>query len=370
LLIHHTTRSKGPILRLIPLSTRNITQNTSDGALADGPVNEAAASTSATSVSTVSASSDLSPAAASEGLVTDAINNVTSHLPAVLQYGDMAALGLVGWTPAGLVRWSMEVINVSTGLPWFWTIVAGSLLWRILLVPISVKSLQNSARLLPLQPKIKVLQEEMNSVRQSGDKLALQRTALKIRKLYSDAGVNMGATALVPFVQIPVTLGMFFGVKKMCDLPVAQLTQSGLDILPNLTVADPYMILPIAVCAAVNLQISLGAAEMNLTERPEMGHLMNLFRAFSVLGVYVMASFPSGLLLSLLTTSMVTTLQSYLLQRPTIRSYLAIPYVPPEARGKLPTPVESIQFVIAKWRERLTEAKQNAVRGGKHSGKR
>jgi YidC/Oxa1 family membrane protein insertase len=192
--------------------------------------------------------SDLSP---------DFVDTIITNLPPALQFGDLAALGLAGWTPAGLVRWSLEVINVATGLPWFWTIVAGSIFWKAVLVPLSIKGLRNSARILPLQPQIVAHQEELNKIRMSGDRLALQRQALKMRKMYKDAGVNMGVTALIPFVQIPVTLGMFFGVKKMCDLPVMQLTQSGLEMLPDLTVPDPYMILPILLCAAVNMQIQV-----------------------------------------------------------------------------------------------------------------
>lgn len=197
------------------------------------------------------------PDSSAADLLPDFVDTAMSSLPPALQYGDLAALGLVSWTPAGLIRWSLELINVSTGMPWFWTIVAGSIFWKVVLVPLSVQGLRNSARLLPLQPQIKVAQDEMNKIRISGDKLALQRHALKMRKMYKDAGVSMGATALVPIVQIPITLGMFFGVKKLCALPVLQLTCSGLSFLPDLTVPDPYMVLPILLCAAVNLQIQV-----------------------------------------------------------------------------------------------------------------
>jgi YidC/Oxa1 family membrane protein insertase len=192
-------------------------------------------------------------------LLPDFVNTAMANLPPALQYGDLAALGLAGWTPAGLVRWSFEVINVATGLPWFWTLVAGSLFWKIIVVPMSIQGLRNSARILPLQPQIVASQEELKKIRLSGDKLALQRHALKMRKMYKDAGVSMGVTAFMPFVQLPVTLGLFFGVKKMCDLPLVQLTNSGLEMLPNLTVPDPYMILPVLLCAAVNTQIQVRA---------------------------------------------------------------------------------------------------------------
>ncbi|KAG5340051.1 hypothetical protein C0989_002987 [Termitomyces sp. Mn162] len=235
-------------------------------------------------------------------LLSNATDALTTQLPAALQFGDLAALGLVSWTPAGLVRLSFEVINVATGLPWFWTIVAGSLFWRAILFPISIRSLQNSSRMLPIQPKIKKLQDEMAIVRKSGDQLAMQRLALRVRKTYQDAGVSMLATALV------------------------------------------------------------GAAEMDLTSRPEMGHLMNAFRALSVLGIFVMANFPSGLMVSLITTSGITALQSWALQRPKVRASLNIPQVPVEARGKLPTPMESVNFVIAKWRAKIEEAKESQRR--------
>ena len=64
--------------------------------------------------------------------------------------------------------------------------------------------------------------------------------------------------------------GLFFGVKTMCELPVPQLLNSGLDILPNLTVADPYMALPIALCAAVNLQIHVSPLFMSCNQFPDV----------------------------------------------------------------------------------------------------
>lgn len=213
--------------------------------------------TPVTEAVTVAAPPDVVPVESLTDLIPDLTDTIISNAPAALQYGDLAALGLIGWTPAGLIRWSMEVINVATGLPWFWTIVAGSLFWKAILVPFTIKGLRNSARLLPLQPMILQSQKEMEGIRKSGDKLALQRHALKMQKMYKDAGVSLGTSALMPFIQIPITLGMFFGIRKMCELPVVQLMNSGLDILPNLTVADPYMALPMLLCASVNIQISV-----------------------------------------------------------------------------------------------------------------
>ncbi|KAK2460387.1 hypothetical protein APHAL10511_007552 [Amanita phalloides] len=334
--------------RTVPtLSARDVTGN-------DTKASEVTLEQGTTSV--IDAAEPASSAVSSSGIIESAIN----HLPPALQYGDFAAMGLAGWSPAGIIRWSLEIINVSTGLPWFWTIVAGSLFWRMVLMPLTVAGLRNSARLLPLQSHILKSQEELKKIRETGDRLALQKHALKMKKMYQDAGVNMGITALSPFVQIPVTLGMFFAVKRICELPVAQLTNSGLDMLPNLTVPDPYMILPIALCAAVNLQISVGVAELNLTERPETGHIMNGLRVLSILGVWVMNSFPAGLMVSLLVTSVATTIQSIMLQIPAIRRALNIPVVSPEHRGRMPSLIDTGRYLMAAWKRKVAEAQAQA----------
>jgi hypothetical protein len=107
----------------------------------------------------------------------------------------------------------LELINVSTGLPWFYTIIAGTVVARLLLLPFSIKQLRNSAALAPHQPRLIELKEELDKVYKTGDKLAVQRVALKQRKVYEESGVSMLPMLLMPFVQLPVTLGMFFGTR-------------------------------------------------------------------------------------------------------------------------------------------------------------
>ncbi|KAL0952606.1 hypothetical protein HGRIS_006861 [Hohenbuehelia grisea] len=279
--------------------------------------------------------------------------------PLPLEFGDLAAMGLVSWTPAGLIRWSLEVINVVTGMPWFWTIVVGTLLWRLAVAPFVIQNLQNTARLLPVQSRIVALRDEMK--RAQGDKLAMQRTALKQKKIYDDAGVSMGKMLITPFIQLPVTLGLFFGLRKMCNLPVEQLRDSGFSLIPDLTVADPFGALPWLVMLAVNIQISAGVRETNLKERPELGHIFNGLRILSLAGVYVMIDFPSGLMVSLLVTSMATTAQTMLMQIPSVRKYFGIPIVAPEHQGKMPSYKETVQWIKNTFKERVEDNKKKQL---------
>ena len=62
---------------------------------------------------------------------------------------------------------------------------------------------------------------------------------------------------LMPFAQLPITLGMFFTIKRLCALPLEQLHHSGVLFLPSLTVPDLYYVLPIISAVLMNLQLSV-----------------------------------------------------------------------------------------------------------------
>ncbi|KAG2344705.1 hypothetical protein BDR05DRAFT_881985 [Suillus weaverae] len=270
-----------------------------------------------------------------------------------LQYGDLAELGLAGWSPAGIIRWSFELLQVSSGMPWFYTIIAGTLLWRVVILPANIMSLRNSSRLLPYTDQLQAVTAEWKSI-DTSDRLALQRISLKRQKIYEQAGARVLPSIIMPFVQIPVTLGLFFAVRKMTMLPVEQLKQSGVFFLPDLTMSDPYYILPILSTVAINIQMSVMKGDVNFAERPDMAHIMNYMRIFSFMSVPLMGSLPSGLWLSILTGVTVSCLQSFILQRATVRRWLKItPRAEPKA--KPPTMMESMQYAKSWYMSKRSE---------------
>lgn len=270
-----------------------------------------------------------------------------------LQYGDLAELGLAGWSPAGIIRWSFELLQVSSGMPWFYTIIAGTLLWRVVILPANIMSLRNSSRLLPYTDQLQAVTAEWKSI-DTSDRLALQRISLKRQKIYEQAGARVLPSIIMPFVQIPVTLGLFFAVRKMTMLPVEQLKQSGVFFLPDLTMSDPYYILPILSTVAINIQMSVMKGDVNFAERPDMAHIMNYMRIFSFMSVPLMGSLPSGLWLSILTGVTVSCLQSFILQRATVRRWLNIT---PRAEPKVkpPTMMESMQYAKSWYMSKRSE---------------
>ncbi|CCM04117.1 uncharacterized protein FIBRA_06277 [Fibroporia radiculosa] len=274
-------------------------------------------------------------------------------IPSPLQYGDLAALGLASWTPAGLCRWGMELLQVSTGMPWFWTIISATLISRVVLFPFTVRSMRSTAALAPYQDEVNALRVQMQAAQANKDMLTLQSVAMKQRMIYDKAGVSMASMALLPFVQLPVTLGMFFGVKKLCDLPLEQLHYSGISFLPDLTVADPTCILPIASAVMMNVQLSLGLKDM--TAAPHMAHMINLFRVLSVVSVPLMWNLPSGVMVYVVSSVVGISIQTLLLRQPVIRRALGIPVVEAKHGVKPASIMDSVAYAKQWWKEKKEE---------------
>ncbi|KAJ3727508.1 60Kd inner membrane protein-domain-containing protein [Lentinula raphanica] len=288
----------------------------------------------------------------------------TSVVPPALQLGDLASLGLISYTPAGLIRWSFELINVGTGLSWFWTIIAGTLFWRLALVPVVIKTMQFSSRMHLIQPQTQAIMQQTTEARQKGDMLAMQKLQKDQVELYRSVGLSPFQGLVGPVFQLPVALGMFIGLKKMCELPVPQLTDSGMSWLPDLTVADPTGIMAPAFAVVLFWQMTVSARDMNVQAQPGMAHVMNLMRfPGAPLFSLFMTTLPSGLVLSIIVAAIATGIQSLVFRIPAVRSFFGI-LPPPKVQGRqgLPSFKETFNFVKDWWVRRWREAKEDATR--------
>ena len=183
------------------------------------------------------------------------ISEVASNVILPLQYGDFAALGIASWWPSGIISWSFELLQVSTGMPWFYTIIAGTLFWRAALIPSALTSMRSAARLRPYSEQIKTLDDQAQGVK---DRAAQMEIMLKKQKLIEKAGVSLRSMFLPPVIQMVGNFGLFFAIKNMMQLPVAQLAESGVWFLPDLTLTGSY-VMPTLVILAMNVQFSVSA---------------------------------------------------------------------------------------------------------------
>jgi len=306
---------------------------------------------------------DVTTVSDTTGIVSDSLSNIPTETLASLsplQYGDFAALGLTGWGPGGLARWGLELFNVSTGLPWFWTIAGFTVVTRLMLIPFAVRGMRSAAKLGEHQPQIQAQAAKMKEAFAKGDQFEIQKLSLQQRALYARIGVNPLSTLVPMLVQIPVTLGTFFGVKGICELPVEQLKWSGLSFLPDLTVPDPTWVLPIVTVVAINLQLT--ATLRDAVATPATPHILNVMRVMTVASVYLFSTWPAGLTVSVLSGIFALTCQTFILRVPAVRRLVSLPPIKPGKGLKTVSLRETYEFIRQWVAEQIAQGKKQNVK--------
>lgn len=162
------------------------------------------------------------------------------------QIGYLKELGLnYGYGPTACMESLIEHIHIYAGLPWWASIIASGVVIRLLLIKPSFDAADSSAKMNNLKPKTGKLEEKLKAAQRESDfhKMApLQAELSKIRKQH---GVVMWKPFVVPFIHLPLGFGTYRIVEGMSRLPVPGLASESFGWIHDLTVADPYYIIPI-----------------------------------------------------------------------------------------------------------------------------
>lgn len=91
------------------------------------------------------------------------------------------------------------------------------------------------------------------------------------------------------FSQAPVFISFFFALKGMANLPVDSMRHGGMYWFTDLTVPDPYYILPIITAGSLSLILQLGVDGPKLAN---MGILRYIIQAIPIIILPFTVSFP------------------------------------------------------------------------------
>lgn len=218
-------------------------------------VSNAAASTpdQAASSATTSSSELTTSLDESMNITSDGIPNITEHI------GYLKSLGLdYGWGPTSMMEWTMEHIHVFAGTPWWASITLTAILVRVVLFKSYVDAAENAARMVTIQHIIKPLAAKMNAARVAGDTTAMLQHRSEISRINKRAGISP-LKSFVPMLQGFAAYGTFRLLRGMANLPVPGLEEGGLAWFYNLTIPDPYFILPLTTAGVLHwlMRVSL-----------------------------------------------------------------------------------------------------------------
>jgi len=107
--------------------------------------------------------------------------------------------------------------------------------------------------------------------------------------LYAKSAKKNYFLIIILMFQAPVFISFFFALRKMANLPVESLKDGGFLWLKDLTVHDPYYIMPIITSVTMFITIELGTDGTNIHA---MGIMRYVLRALPFIVLPFMLHFP------------------------------------------------------------------------------
>ncbi|XP_049828225.1 mitochondrial inner membrane protein OXA1L isoform X1 [Schistocerca gregaria] len=233
------------------------------------------------------------------------------------------SLGLGGWSPIGLVQHCLEFLHVDCGLPWWGSIVVGTVVVRVLMFPLVIAAQRNSAKMNNNLPQLQVLQLKMTEARQMGNAMEAARYAQELSAFMKEKEINPFKNMLVPLAQAPLFISFFIGLRRMANVPVESMMTGGLFWFTDLTVPDQYYLLPIITSCTMLLTIEIGADSARL-QAANMGMMKYVLRALPICVFPFTINFPGAILCYWVSSNFISLLQVAFLRIPAVRAYFKI----------------------------------------------
>ena len=205
-----------------------------------------------------------------------------------------------------VARHVLDWFHGTLHLPWAWAIVATTIVVRMLLVPLTVKQIHSMQNLQRFAPQMKEIQKKYK-----GDKAKQNE---ELMKFYRENNINPAASCLPMLFQLPVFIALYYSLRTFSHEPAAKHpgSLSFLHFIPS--IADHttshwggYVLLVVYVASQMASTLYMSATT-DKTQRI-------LFMLMPLVFVFVVARFPTGLLLYWMTTNLWTVGQGLVTRR-------------------------------------------------------
>ncbi|MFM8453941.1 MAG: membrane protein insertase YidC [Gammaproteobacteria bacterium] len=181
------------------------------------------------------------------------------------------------WPLCQPIFWALKAINSFFG-NWGVSIILVTVLIKIAFFKLSASSFKSMGKMKKLQPKIEALKQTYGE-----DK---QRFSQAIMELYKKEKVNPVGGCLPMLVQIPVFISLYYVLLGSVELRQAEFMWW----ITDLSIKDPYYVLPIIMGASMFLQQKISPAPAD----PVQAKVMMLMPVFFT---FLFLQFPAGLVL-------------------------------------------------------------------------
>jgi YidC/Oxa1 family membrane protein insertase len=204
--------------------------------------------------------------------------------------------GIFSWLAVpllGALKWVQGFVG-----NWGWSIVVLTILINLAMFPLRHKSVVSMRKMQAIQPEMKAIQDRYKKYKVTDPER--QKMNTEVMALYKSKGVNP-ASGCVPML---LTLPFLIAFYSMLQMAIEIRGANFMGWITNLSAPDPYYILPVAMGVVQFWQMRIQPAAGDPTQQKIMMFMPLMFAVMSF-------SFPSGLVLYWLVSTLFTIVQQY-----------------------------------------------------------
>ncbi len=216
------------------------------------------------------------------------------------------------------LRHILDWLHTSVGFTWAWSIVALTVIVRMLLVPLTVKQIHSMQNLQRYAPQMKEIQKKYKNDKQKQNE--------ELMKFYRENQINPAASCLPMLLQFPIFIALYYVLRNFAheaEKPGNHLGDlSWLHFVPNIAAHTTsfwggYLLLVVYVASQMASTLFM-AATVDKTQR-------TIFMLMPLVFVFVIAHFPAGLVLYWVTTNLWTVGQGLITRRLVPKTPIGLP---------------------------------------------
>ena len=216
------------------------------------------------------------------------LEEIAPGLKLVVDYGVLTII-------AAPLFWLLSLLHALTG-NWGWAIILVTVIIKAIFFPLSAASYKSMAKMRVLAPRMQRLKELYGD-----DKAKMQQ---EMMNLYRTEKINPLGGCLPILVQIPVFLALYWVLLGSVEMRQAP----WLGWIQDLSVRDPYFILPLIMGASMLIQTKLNPSPPD----PMQAKIM---MAMPVVFTFMFLWFPSGLVLYWTVNNLLSIAQQWQITR-------------------------------------------------------
>ena len=199
------------------------------------------------------------------------------------------------WWIAEPLFWFMTIIQSFVG-NWGWSIILLTVAIKLAFFPLSAASYRSMAKMRTLTPKMQAIRENYANDR--------QKQSQEMMSLYQKEKVNPLGGCLPVLIQMPVFISLYSVLSHSIELRHSP----WLGWIQDLSVMDPYFILPVIMGASMWFQQRLNPAPPDPMQAKVMQFLPIIFTVFFLF-------FPAGLVLYWVVNNVLSIAQQWYITR-------------------------------------------------------